>query len=87
MEPLPCIGCGYCCSKVTCLFGAEVYGAQSPCPGLVWDEEAGRHFCKLLLESTGWPHEFLGEGLAIGAGCSSALFNTWRKDLQCRVSR
>lgn len=62
-----------------------MYGAQSPCPGLVWDEDKGRHFCKLLLESTGRLWEFIGEGLAIGEGCSSPLFNTWRQELRCRT--
>jgi hypothetical protein len=62
-----------------------VYGLDKPCKGLVWDEEQGRHLCKLMLEATGQLREFIGKGLAIGGGCSSSLFNTWREELRCRV--
>lgn len=85
MNVTPCIGCAYCCSKVVCSLGAQVYGVKPPCQGLVWDEKKGRHLCKLILDSRGELRTFLMEVLAIGAGCSSSLFNDWRTELRCRV--
>lgn len=87
MRVEPCLGCGYCCSKATCPLGAQVYGVKFPCSGLVWNKAKGRHLCKLLLESKGQLRKFIAEGLAIGAGCSSSLFNTWREDLRNRTGR
>jgi len=68
-----CIGSGYCCHKSLCFDGLAKHGnIQGPCPSLVWDEEAQRHWCGLVLDG-----EITGKSLYIGEGCCSSL-NTWR---------
>ena len=62
-----------------------MYGPQAPCPGLVWDEEQGRHWCKLVREAAEERREAIKDGLAIGDGCSSSMVNTWRQELRCRT--
>jgi len=56
----PCVGCGYCCKKATC-----VLGTGSPCVHLVQDR--GRYWCQLVLD--GLPYD----ALSIGDGCCSSL--------------
>lgn len=93
-----CVGCGYCCSKAPCALGAARFGVElprlgvmdlaptmSPCEALIWDEAAGRHWCRLVRDAQGSEKRHLTEGLAIGAGCCSPLFNTWRRDLKDRT--
>ena len=75
----PCIGCGYCCSKVRCALGASIHGAElGPCPSLHWD--GARHWCGLVLNAAGAARERLQAELAIGAGCCSPL-NSLRRQL------
>lgn len=71
-----CVGCGYCCLKVTCDVGYEyhrVSGKTYPCPSLRW---SGKRYVCDLAERYKIP-------LSIGEGCSSSL-NTWRKDVKER---
>ena len=57
----PCVGCGYCCKKATC-----VLGLGSPCAYLA--QHDGRYWCSLILIGA-----VTDEELAIGAGCCSSL--------------
>lgn len=76
-----CVGCGYCCQKAQCVAGQNIYGLKDGvCTGLVWDEQAQRYWCLLIQETTGRAQEADKEGLAIGAGCSSSMFNTQREE-------
>jgi len=64
MEELPyrpCMGCGYCCKKATCVFGLG-----SPCAYLT--QHDGRYWCSLILIGA-----MPDEALDIGAGCCSSL--------------
>lgn len=79
----PCVGCGYCCQKVTCIAG-EIESARlgvkaHPCPFLYQRDR--RYWCKLAEES-----RKTAEGLAIGAGCCSPL-NTQRRRLMTHPRR
>jgi len=80
----PCVGCGYCCCKVPCrvafLRGWDRH--PEPCKGLVWDQKEGRFWCQAVLEEPAPTVERLKEGMAIGAGCSSSLFNQQREACQ-----
>jgi len=68
-----CIGSGYCCHKNLCFDGVAKHGnMRGPCPSLVWDEEAQRHWCGLVLDG-----EITGKSLYIGEGCCQS-WNTWR---------
>lgn len=79
---LSCIGCGYCCSVRLCDAGQRAYNAyKPPCPGLIWDEEKNRHWCKLALLPGDLGLRYREE-LAIGTACSSTLFNDWRESIQ-----
>ena len=70
-----CIGSGYCCTKALCLHGVEEHGQMDgPCPSLVWDEKAQRHWCGLVLKG-----EVANWELAIGEGCCASL-NSWRRE-------
>lgn len=65
----PCVRCGYCCKKATCVagqhFGADLLG----CKFLVGDAP-GNYSCQLVE----WHPELAGvRDLAIGAGCCSTL--------------
>lgn len=68
-----CLRCGYCCQKVTCMWGA-IHGAVEghQCKFLL-GEKPGFYSCQLVSDGVVPPHS-----LAIGAGCSSALFNDQR---------
>lgn len=74
----PCVGCGYCCTEGPCGIAINYYGSEwlSPCPALV--EKAGRKWCKMVLQASGQKQRDCMEDLAIGAGCSSTMFNEMR---------
>lgn len=67
----PCIGCGYCCLTAMCVRGCIEYGVHKRCPGLIWN--GGRYWCNLVLSKP-----ILRDDIAIGAGCCSTMFNTYR---------
>ena len=82
---LSCIGCGYCCSVAICVPGQRAYNIlKGTCPGLVWDEDANRHWCKLA-KMQGQRGIDYREELAIGTACSSTMFNDWRENIQDRT--
>ncbi len=81
-----CVGCGYCCSKVTCEAGRRIYGPVKLCPALIWSEDDKRHYCSLAMKP-GEIGERYRKELSIGAGCSSAMFNDWRENIQDRTGR
>jgi len=82
-----CIGCGYCCSVAICIPGQRAYNIlKGLCPGLVWDEEANRHWCKLALLKGQQGIDYREE-LAIDIACSSTMFNDWRENVQDRTSK
>jgi hypothetical protein len=75
----PCLRCGYCCKKATCVVGmaeAEVRGlAPTPCPFLIRATD-DQYKCILAITRA--------KDLAIGAGCTSTL-NSDRKALARRL--
>jgi hypothetical protein len=68
----PCVGCGYCCISVPCVYSLARYGLED-CPALQW--AGNRYRCEHAEE--------LAHELEIGAGCSSSL-NSWRRNVKCR---
>lgn len=78
---IPCVGCGYCCMKVPCRVAFLMGWSRhpSPCAGLVWDEGAGRFWCKAVQDEPERTRPQLEADMAIGAGCSSSLCNTQRE--------
>jgi hypothetical protein len=64
--------------KVPCpvafLLGLE----GDPCKGLRWDEQEGRFFCLAVEREPERTRDQLKASMAIGAGCSSSLFNQQR---------
>ena len=92
-KPLPivhCEGCGYCCKKGPCSLywhtktaedrGLAPWLAGEGCPHLVWDGEANRYWCGVILLAPGVQE--LKDVIAIGAGCSSSLFNSERRNIR-----
>jgi len=78
----PCIGCGMCC-KTQCLTGQWTYGEHNRCPGLVW--EGARYECRLISAAVLEGNSARLDDMAVGGGCGSTLFNSWRlaiKELQ-----
>lgn len=69
----PCVGCGYCCG-VQCSSSVIKYGVQDLCPALYWNGKKYR--CRDVKE--------VKRFVAIGGGCPSTLFNTWRDDVKER---
>lgn len=70
-----CVGCGFCCCKAVCVVGiAHGAGARvdTPCTFLSYGD--GRHWCSLVTD-----HTVPGNAIHADTGCSSALFNDWRK--------
>ena len=61
--------------------GRLVHGdeAKEPCPSLVWDGH--RYWCGVVLSTEGAAREKLVENMAIGAGCGSSMFNSWRETI------
>ena len=76
----PCIGCGYCCSMPCSMAHFKGMVVDNKCTALYWNELDERHWCGLV---EGDPS--LGFHIAIGAGCSSTMFNTWREELKDRT--
>jgi len=87
----PCVGCGYCCRKVPCPIGVQVYGYKvikqefghsfSPCSGLKFDN--GRYWCKLVVDSpTEKDRLWIKDQLCIGSGCCSSLNSDRRKQIE-----
>ena len=75
----PCVGCGHCCQQAKCALGVLKYGGSSgPCPGLTWI--GNRYWCYPLMTADDDVRPRLSQALAIGAGCSSTLFNTKRDE-------
>ena len=68
-----CVGCGFCCCKAVCVVGIA-HGASvgTLCTFLSYDD--GRHWCSLVTD-----HTVPGNAIHTNTGCSSALFNDWRK--------
>jgi hypothetical protein len=77
--PRPCVGCSYCCKVAPCIPGFLVYGPGKPCGALRWDARGGRYLCGVVLDEPERTRDKLKEQMAIGAGCSSPLFNEERE--------
>lgn len=75
----PCVGSGTCCKEALCHIGLMKHGTRpGPCPSLVFDREADRHWCGEVLKAEGAEKEALAARLYIGGGCCSPLGNTAR---------
>jgi hypothetical protein len=62
------------------MHGAFKHGeAHAPCKSLVFKD--GRYWCGLVLEADESRRYFLMHDLAMGAGCTSSLFNTDREEM------
>jgi len=73
-----CIGCGYCCRQAPCALAQRIYGGVlEKCPELVYRD--GRWWCRAVENARGPLKRDYEEGVAIGGGCSSSLFNQDRK--------
>jgi hypothetical protein len=85
---VPCVGCGYCCQKSQCVAGYSIYGKKDGvCAGLQWNEADQRFYCLLILETTGQANKAARDGLAIGEGCCSPLFNTQREKIMRKARK
>ena len=84
MRTSPCVGCGYCCQKAPCpvAFIMGWYEPYGVCAGLVWNEQAGRYWCRAVQDEPARTRLQLEESMAIGAGCSSTLCNSQRSAAQ-----
>lgn len=83
--PEPCLGSGHCCSKALCALGVQRHGLRpGPCPSLVKDEAADRHFCGEILKLAGEERKQLEDDLGIGAGCCANM-NQARSELARRL--
>ena len=71
----PCVGSGYCCKQAPCWEAKRAHGEDcpTPCPELVLDKEADRHWCGLVLKAEGEEETRLKRSLDIGFGCCSTL--------------
>ncbi len=80
--PKPCVGCGYCCLKKTCTFGAARHpgSEEGRCPELYWN--GSRYLCRVMdLPRTG---DYYRMELRAGAGCVTSL-NPWRVEVRERT--
>lgn len=81
-----CVGCGYCCKKTPC--GAALLilkeRAAAPCP-LLLPRPDGTYRCGAVAKFKGQQRRSLMRSLAIGAGCSSPLFNAYRQKIVARM--
>lgn len=68
-----CVRCGYCCKSVTCHLGWRATAPGQTCVFLQGDRP-GNFSCARIEE-----RPELGGEVAIGAGCSSSLFNNDRE--------
>jgi hypothetical protein len=85
-----CVGCGYCCKKVTCYFGRtqgtkDYMKEKNLCEFLL--EVDGRYRCRLYQEAPAPLKEAMELGMGMGEGCSSSLCNEVREALVRRLSR
>lgn len=81
LEPLPCVGCGWCCLRDPCNVSHQLYGYQKKCPALFWDEADNRYKCKLAMDpELGAEYR---KALFVGEGCC-ARHNNWRNDVKKR---
>lgn len=73
-----CIGCGYCCAKAPCELASrsDCWDLETGCNALRWDGK--RHLCQFYLDDP----ETVSLILAIGWGCSSSLFNSYREKVR-----
>lgn len=69
-----CVGCGYCCITAQCVPSVMVYNIKERCPDLIWN--GSRYICRLIDKIPD-----MNKVLAIGEGCCSPLFNTWRTNV------
>jgi len=81
----PCLGCGHCCLTATCVVGLQLAGevvhrGVRRCAALV--RRGDRYRCALIEAGRVPPDQ-----LAIGAGCSSPLFNAARDALAAAARR
>jgi hypothetical protein len=53
----------------------EPWTSGRGCPKLVWDPEANRYWCGIILSSKEHMRPFYEELLSVGAGCCMPLFN------------
>jgi len=91
MKPGACVGCGYCCKRAPCPLASAKYqtfehwkDGRGGCPSLL--EKDGRYWCGLVLsEPDDWKKQEIIHFLAIGAGCSSTLFNEARHTILVRL--
>ncbi len=75
------MGCGYCCLKKTCTFGAIRHpdSVDGRCPDLHWN--GSRYLCGIMdLPRSG---DYYRMELRAGAGCVTSL-NPWREDVRQR---
>jgi len=79
-----CVGCGYCCIKSKCVAAVRLYPSAKMCPQLTWSNKDNRHYCGLMLVG-GLVGAAYKRELAAETGCSSSLFNSWRKDIKNRT--
>jgi hypothetical protein len=82
-EYAKCVGCGYCCIKTKCPAALRLYPNSKQCPQLIWNDEDNRYYCGLML-LPGELGRLYRKELHAGTGCSSSLFNSWRKDIKRR---
>jgi len=72
----PCVGCSFCCSQALCAIGNAKHGVRPPCPELRHHD--GRYWCGIIEDAPEHSRAQYMEVMAIGAGCSSSMFNTMR---------
>ncbi len=77
----PCVGCGWCCLQDPCMESHRRYGYMRRCPDIIWDEEAGRYLCGLMLNPE--TAEQFKRSQHAGEGCYAPL-NSWRDDVRNR---
>ena len=69
-----CVRSGFCCKVATCAIGVR-HGAELRGCRFLLGDTPGRYRCGLVEE-----RPELAEAMAIGAGCSSTMFNADRAD-------
>ncbi|HPN09882.1 MAG TPA: hypothetical protein PLU95_11305 [Syntrophales bacterium] len=82
-EKFPCVGCGYCCIRNTCAFGAVLHpeAGDRNCPELEWT--GARYVCRLMAPDHPLA-DFYRHELQSGGGCRS-FNNPWRRDVRRRT--
>ena len=72
-----CVGCGFCCWKVTCEFG-KTNEETGYCKELYWNEDQKKYRCKLIEADA-----VIKDRLYVDEGCCMGL-NSWRKEVKER---